>query len=160
VDFWIVRRKHWRVPDFYRGKGESIYWFTGGLNWRAFVAWGLAVWPSFRESILLLSSMQIACHLADFSPQAGFIAATGAITVSTAWERCFSVTWVIGFLGAAAMYYAICLVAPPPGGPFETVLMGESTSDHISGISVPIEEEQTTPEQKRPEASIKSFGGA
>ena len=50
MDFWIVRRKHWRVPDFYRGKGESIYWFTAGLNWRAFAAWGLAVWPSFRES--------------------------------------------------------------------------------------------------------------
>jgi hypothetical protein len=58
------------------------------------------------------------------------------------------------------VYYAICLVSPPPGGPFETVLMGESTSDHISGISVPTEEEQTTLEQKRPEASIKSFGGA
>ena len=52
------------------------------------------------------------------------------------------------------MYYAICFMAPPPGGPFETVLFGESTSDHLSGISVPTEE------QKRPEPSIKSFGGA
>jgi len=56
VDFWLVRRKHWRVPDFYRGRGESIYWFTAGLNWRAFAAWTLAVWPSFRE---LLVTMQI-----------------------------------------------------------------------------------------------------
>jgi len=79
--------------------------------------------------------------------------------VSTAWDRCFSVTWVIGFFGAAAVYYAICLVSPPPGGPFETVLMGESTSDHISGISVTVEE-QTAQEHKRPEPSVKSFGGA
>jgi hypothetical protein len=57
------------------------------------------------------------------------------------------------------VYYAICLLAPPPGGPFETVLMGESSSDHLSGISVPTEE-QTTHEQKGPASSIKSFGGA
>jgi hypothetical protein len=57
------------------------------------------------------------------------------------------------------VYYAICLLAPPPGGPFETVLMGESASDHLSGISVPTEE-QTTREQKGPASSIKSFGGA
>lgn len=56
------------------------------------------------------------------------------------------------------MYYAICLLAPPPGGPFETVLMGESMSDHLSGISVPTEEQ--TEEQKRPGTSIKSFRGA
>jgi hypothetical protein len=54
VDFWLVRHKHWRVPDFYRGKGESIYWFTGGFNWRAFAAWTLAVWPSFRESLAVV----------------------------------------------------------------------------------------------------------
>lgn len=57
MDFWLVRRKQWRVPDFYRGKGESIYWFTAGLNWRAFTAWSLAVWPSFRKSLVLLSQI-------------------------------------------------------------------------------------------------------
>lgn len=55
------------------------------------------------------------------------------------------------------MYYAICLVASPPGRPFETVLMGESASDHLSGTSV-LTEVQTTQEQKRPESSFKSLG--
>jgi hypothetical protein len=39
------------------------------------------------------------------------------------------------------------------------LVMGESTSDNLSGISVPTEE-QTTHEQKGPASSIKSFGGA
>jgi hypothetical protein len=58
------------------------------------------------------------------------------------------------------VYYAICLLAPPPGGPFVTVRMGDSLSDHLSGISVPTEEEQNAHEQKQPEPSIKSFGRA
>jgi nucleobase:cation symporter-1, NCS1 family len=49
IDFWVVRRLHSSVPDFYVGNLSSIYWFTTGLNWRAFLAWTLAVWPSFRE---------------------------------------------------------------------------------------------------------------
>lgn len=52
------------------------------------------------------------------------------------------------------MYYIICLLAPPPGSPYETVLMSEGTSDHLSGISVPV------PEQKQPEPSVKKFGDA
>lgn len=90
---------------------------------------------------------------------AGFIAATGAIDVSINWQRCFSVTWIIGFFGGAAVYYAICIVAPPPGKPYETVpyeitLVGDSTSDQLSATSVP------TQKQKRPHSDIKGLGDA
>lgn len=150
VDFWLVRRQQWRVPDFYRGKGESIYWFTAGLNWRAFAAWTLAVWPSFRKSG---GGPPVVTACANYS-QAGFIASTGAVKVSTGWDRCFSVTWLIGFCGAAVLYYVICHLAPPPGKPYETVLMENSMGDHLSGVSVPALED------KRPEPNIKSLGGA
>ena len=98
------------------------------------------------------------CHLANHT-LAGFIAATGAIEVSTNWERCFSVTWIIGFCGGATVYYAICLLSPPPGKPYETVpyeivIVGDSTSDQLSATSVP------TQEQKRPEPGIKGLGDA
>ncbi|EME41928.1 hypothetical protein DOTSEDRAFT_157061, partial [Dothistroma septosporum NZE10] len=92
VDFWIVRKKRWNVPDIYEGHKGSAYWYTAGLNWRAFAAFAVAVWPSFP----------------------GFIAATGAIEVSIGWQRCFSLTWIIGFCGAAIVYLAICALAPPP----------------------------------------------
>lgn len=49
VDFWVIRRLRWSVPDFYIGNKNSIYWYTAGLNWRAFLAWTLVVWPSFRK---------------------------------------------------------------------------------------------------------------
>lgn len=57
------------------------------------------------------------------------------------------------------MYYAICIVAPPPGKPYETVpyeitLVGDSTSDQLSATSVP------TQKQKRPHSDIKGLGDA
>jgi hypothetical protein len=57
------------------------------------------------------------------------------------------VTWIIGFCGAAAVYYAICLVSPPPGKPYEVVYMSEDTSD---GVSLAIDEEE-----KHPSASVQ-----
>lgn len=43
-DYWIIRRQKWNIPQFYQASG--IYWFTGGINWRAVVAWVIAVFPS------------------------------------------------------------------------------------------------------------------
>jgi NCS1 family nucleobase:cation symporter-1 len=96
------------------GDKRSIYWFNGGFNWRAFLAWTLAVWPSFP----------------------GFIAATGAITVNISWRRCFQVTWIIGFCGGAAVYYLITLISPPPGRPFETVYWHNESEQSLEGTAV------------------------
>lgn len=145
VDFWLVRRLRWRVPDFYKGNSESIYWFKAGLHWRAFLAWCLAVWPSFRESSFFCNNPAHADPAA-----AGFIAATGTIEVSTGWERCFSVTWIIGFCGAGAVYYCICLLSPPPGKPYEVVHIGAVSSD---GHSLEIDE------GKQPSPSVRSSAG-
>jgi NCS1 family nucleobase:cation symporter-1 len=46
---WLVRKRNWKVPDLYVGNSEGIYWYTAGLNWRAFFAWTMGVWPSFRK---------------------------------------------------------------------------------------------------------------
>jgi cytosine/uracil/thiamine/allantoin permease len=34
VDFWLLRKQRWNIPDLYIPEG--IYWFQYGLNWRAF----------------------------------------------------------------------------------------------------------------------------
>jgi NCS1 family nucleobase:cation symporter-1 len=41
VDFWLIRKQKWNIPQLYTPGG--IYWFTGGLNWRAFVAYFLGM---------------------------------------------------------------------------------------------------------------------
>jgi NCS1 family nucleobase:cation symporter-1 len=47
ADYWLVRKKAWKVPDLYHRDG--IYWYTYGWNLRGLIAWSCAVLPSFRE---------------------------------------------------------------------------------------------------------------
>ncbi|KAJ9142937.1 Uracil permease [Pleurostoma richardsiae] len=98
VDFWLIRKMNWKIPDLYRGDSGSIYWYTYGWNWRALAAWALTIWPCFP----------------------GFIATVSGKTnsLSVGWIRTFQVAWVVGFCGAAVVYYILCLISPPPGKPY------------------------------------------
>lgn len=48
TDYWIIRRRKWKIPDLYERHG--IYWFWHGINWRAIITWIIAVIPAFRKS--------------------------------------------------------------------------------------------------------------
>ncbi|KAF2400573.1 hypothetical protein EJ06DRAFT_397208 [Trichodelitschia bisporula] len=113
VDFWIIRKRNWKVPDLYVGNKNSIYWYHAGLNWRAFLAWTMGIWPSFP----------------------GFFVATGAAKLPIVWIRMFQVSWFIGFLGGGAIYLAVCLISPPPGKPYVSELFGNEHVDVIDGRS-------------------------
>ncbi|PMD38368.1 hypothetical protein L207DRAFT_585270 [Hyaloscypha variabilis F] len=45
TDYWIIRRRKWKIPDLYQRDG--IYWFWHGISWRAIVTWIIAVIPAF-----------------------------------------------------------------------------------------------------------------
>jgi len=45
ADYWIIRQRRYKMDDIYRGDAESIYWYTYGVNWRAFVAFIVALAP-------------------------------------------------------------------------------------------------------------------
>jgi NCS1 family nucleobase:cation symporter-1 len=49
ADFWVVRKKNWKVPDLYIGNQESVYWYTKGFNLRGFAVWISVVWLSLRK---------------------------------------------------------------------------------------------------------------
>ncbi|KFA81703.1 hypothetical protein S40288_08095 [Stachybotrys chartarum IBT 40288] len=117
VDFWVVRKRKWRVPDLYNGNTESIYWYTFGWNWRAMLSWGLVIWPSFP----------------------GFIAnvTETADSIAVGWLRCFQVSWITGFCGGAVAYYFITLICPPPGGkPYEKLLLEEESNTTIEATQL------------------------
>ena len=99
---WIVRKKNWKVPDLYVGNSLGIYWYTAGLNWRAFLAWALGIFPSFP----------------------GFVVATGGASLPIYWLRMFQTAWFIGFLRGGLVYFLITKQFPPPGKPYVTELFG------------------------------------
>ncbi|KAI1840595.1 hypothetical protein JX265_010265 [Neoarthrinium moseri] len=114
VDFWVVRKLKWKIPDLFKGKDDNIYWYTAGLNWRAFASWSLTIWASFP----------------------GFVAAMNGKDYGIGWTRTFQVTWIVGFCGSGVLYYLICLVSPPPGAPYILQYLDEDPEPAIEGQSV------------------------
>ncbi|OAA59715.1 Permease, cytosine/purines, uracil, thiamine, allantoin [Niveomyces insectorum RCEF 264] len=43
TDYFLIRKGNAHVPSLYNGAPSSPYWYTGGFNIRAFVAWAIGV---------------------------------------------------------------------------------------------------------------------
>jgi NCS1 family nucleobase:cation symporter-1 len=91
VDFWLVRRQKWNIPDLYRPHG--IYWFTAGVNWRAMIAYLMGMWPALP----------------------GFINAVGGNEVDIVWRRFYQISFFFGYAVSAVLYYTFNKISPPPG---------------------------------------------
>lgn len=65
-DYFLVRRGELHVGDLYKSGKESAYWYTGGFNWRAIVAWAMGVWPLLRMLLFFLPSTLVGVRETDF----------------------------------------------------------------------------------------------
>lgn len=91
VDFWLVRKCKWVIPDLYRENG--IYWFWHGLNWRAYAAYFLGmIWAL-----------------------PGFIQAVGGPQVAAWWYHLYQISFFFGYAVSGGLYYVANVVFPPAG---------------------------------------------
>ncbi|KAK8049617.1 hypothetical protein PG994_011347 [Apiospora phragmitis] len=116
VDFWLVRRTKWNIPDLYSPGG--IYWFWNGVNWRALLSYVLGmIWAL-----------------------PGFIMAVGGPPVAEGWYHLYQISFFFGYAISGGLYYLLNLLFPPLGlgeqvdissaeGP---VVMSASASRHSS----------------------------
>lgn len=91
VDFWIIRGTKWNIPELYTPGG--IYWFNSGVNWRAFVAYFLGMWPALP----------------------GFVNAVSGLEVDIVWKRFFQISFFFGYIVSGSLFYAFNKLSPPPG---------------------------------------------
>jgi NCS1 family nucleobase:cation symporter-1 len=91
VDFWIIRRQKWDIPDLYKTYG--IYWFNAGVNWRAIVAYLIGMWPALP----------------------GFINAVSGMEVHIVWRRFYQISFFFGYLVSGVLFYVFNMISPPPG---------------------------------------------
>lgn len=91
VDFWLIRKTVWNVPDLYKPGG--IYWFNGGLNWKAFVAYFLGMFPALP----------------------GFVNGVSGMEVAITWRRFYQISFFFGYFMSAAIYLTLNKIFPPPG---------------------------------------------
>lgn len=91
VDFWLVRKQKWIIPDLYREGG--VYWFWHGLNWRAYAAYFLGmIWAL-----------------------PGFIQAVGGPQVAVGWYRLYQISFFFGYAVSGGLFYIANVIFPPPG---------------------------------------------
>jgi NCS1 family nucleobase:cation symporter-1 len=94
VDFWLVRKTKWNIPELYMPHG--IYWFTGGVNWRAMVAYTMGMWPALPGFIAEVSG-------------------PGGMHVDIVWRRFYQISFFFGFATSAVLFYVFNKISPPPG---------------------------------------------
>jgi len=91
-DYWLIRRGHYRIKDLYSTRRDGWYWYTYGINFRAYAAY--------------ISGIVINV--------VGFAGATGR-TVPIAATRVYEMSFFTGFGISAIIYITLNYFFPAPG---------------------------------------------
>ncbi|KAF9010252.1 permease for cytosine/purines, uracil, thiamine, allantoin-domain-containing protein [Cyathus striatus] len=92
TEYYVIRRGHYRVADLYHAGHEGWYWYTYGINFRAYAA--------YIAGILI--------------NVVGFAGATGR-DVPLAATRIYQMSFFTGFGVSALVYYLLNFAFPAPG---------------------------------------------
>lgn len=116
VDYFIIRKGNLDIEDMYNLDKMGTYWYTGGVNWRAFL--------SFVVGFLL--------------PFPGFVASFG-YEIGSAATHLYELGWVLSFLMGGLCYWLLCIVFKVPGYNKsaeweEKVSLGETESAEGSNV--------------------------
>ncbi|EXJ83127.1 hypothetical protein A1O1_06746 [Capronia coronata CBS 617.96] len=118
VHFYLIQKRVFHIPDLYEGSKKSVYWYTYGINWRTIVAWVCAVVPSMP----------------------GFVHSVNpSLKVGVGASHIFSLSFVLGFLIAAVISFALHWIFPyryPEVSAMEGEIDGESFAGESDGVVV------------------------
>ncbi|CDK26233.1 unnamed protein product [Kuraishia capsulata CBS 1993] len=93
-DYWIIRKRKIKLSDLFNPTPSSIYWFNGGYNWRAFVAWVIGFAP-------LMPGFVHACN--------------EKIKIPLGAQHLYYLAYIYGFIVSFVIHYGINHFFPPPG---------------------------------------------
>lgn len=112
IDYWIIRQRKWKIPDLFMGK-ESIYWYTGGWNFRTVVALLIGMWPSMPGLVWDITGTH----------------------EGSAWVRVFQINYFVGMPISVVTYLLLCWAFPPVGRGIQESL-DEQDGMVIEGVEV------------------------
>ncbi|TDZ37356.1 Thiamine transporter [Colletotrichum spinosum] len=92
TDYFVVRRRRIETSQLYTGSREGAYWYAGGFNWRAFVAWVVCFVPAMP----------------------GMVAAVNPnVKINDGLYKYYLGNYIFGFLEASALYAALTFAFKP-----------------------------------------------
>ncbi|RDW73384.1 hypothetical protein BP6252_07291 [Coleophoma cylindrospora] len=131
VDYFIIRKRMWKVPDLYVENG--IYWYTNGWNLRCLAALVIGMVPALP----------------------GFFMTVINTNLNSPAVKIFQINYFVGASLGPLSYLLICWIWPVPGtGQKELMSEGEAVVV-VEGVAVSGEEEG-----KGKEAVVKEKAGS
>lgn len=115
ADYWLVRKKAWKIPDLYHENG--IYWYTHGWNLRSLTSWCLAILPSLRKLALNgVLNPQTRRRMLKLPTLAGAVhSVMGGDHLLGLDYKIYQMTYFVGMPLSILFYVTICKMFPPPG---------------------------------------------
>ncbi|KAF5386443.1 hypothetical protein D9757_005845 [Collybiopsis confluens] len=119
TEYYFIRKGHYKIADLYDAKRDGWYWYTWGINFRAYAA--------YIAGILI--------------NVVGFAGATGRTIPVTA-TRIYEMSFFTGFGVSMMIYYLLNRAFPVPGTwkTFEEVHLGHSAlcrTDYKATLRIP-----------------------
>ncbi|KAK5740135.1 hypothetical protein LTR17_004847 [Elasticomyces elasticus] len=105
TDFWIVRRRKLSITALYSASKTDAHWFDAGFNWRAFVAFAIAITPN-------MPGLAKACN-----PK---------LDIPVGATYLYSLSWLISTLIAGLVYWLLHKLSPMP--------ISEDSGEVLEGI--------------------------
>ncbi|KAK1625248.1 permease for cytosine/purines, uracil, thiamine, allantoin-domain-containing protein [Colletotrichum phormii] len=91
ADYYLVRARRLKLTDLYEASSRSVYWYRGGVNWRAGVSWTVGT----------------------FSLLPGFVQRVQDPTVEKAgWSHLYYLAWPLGCTLAVVSYCLLHVAFP------------------------------------------------
>ncbi|THH16125.1 hypothetical protein EW146_g4467 [Bondarzewia mesenterica] len=134
TEYYFIRRGHYRVNDLYSGGKDGWYWYTAGINFRAYAAYisgilinvvGFAGASTSLPSIFFLTSKYHGMSLTDNAADAA------GRTVPLPATRIYQMSFFTGFGVSALIYYFLNTLFPPPGAAKVFEEVDESALDPV-----------------------------
>lgn len=113
LDYWVIRKKAWKIPDLYKGGPEYIYWYWHGINLRAWSVYIITVIPSLPGLVLSIMGK----------------------TDSNA-VKIYQITYIFGISLGGILYFSVNKIFPPDGLGINEGFDGLEVMD---GVEVPID---------------------
>ena len=88
--YFVISRGHFEVSDMYTTNPEGLYWYSGGWNYRAYVAYVLGIAPNFY----------------------GFLGVFG-VEITVAASRFYYFAYPVGLAVSFLVYWGLCYLDPP-----------------------------------------------
>ncbi|KAH8101189.1 permease for cytosine/purines, uracil, thiamine, allantoin-domain-containing protein [Cristinia sonorae] len=108
TDYWVIRKGHYRVKDLYSMSKNGWYWYTYGINLRAYAA--------YIAGILI--------------NVVGFAGATGRTVPITA-THIYQMSFFTGFGVSSLVYWSLNYLFPVPGASSRFEEVDESLSEDV-----------------------------